>query len=571
MKTADDLRDILKKIDGKGYKAYRDIEGEYDFDGFILYVDRAQGDPFGSPSRVRARVSLGTAGFPRDSYHGRSRETALRDFIARAFCSAIDRFCSESRGSGMSGIITMHRPGQEILERSSVVLVPDYVEARFGMRLPAFGRKVAGRHAKAMLFEELPQIVSSSMNFSNLDSDSLYRHVETCEDADALRHEIEGLGCVSFVAEGSVLPRASGVDPRPMRSEEAVPFRSPESMKMDIELPNRGQITGMGIKRGVTIIVGGGYHGKSTLLKAIEHGVYNHIPGDGREFVVTSANAVKIRAEDGRRIEKVDISPFLSNLPFGKDTSAFSTDEASESTSQAANIIEAIESGADVLLIDKDTSATNFMIHDCRMQAIVSKNIEPITPFIDRVRSLLYDKRISTIIVIGGSGDYFNVADQVIRMNEYKPEEVTEEARKVAVGIPTGRETEGGGCFGRVRERIPIADSIDPSKGRRDVKISARGLRTISYGRNTIDLSAVEQIVDPCQTEAIADAIEYARKRMNSNKTLREVVSLVMMQIGMSGLDVIGGKVVSGDYAEFRSLELAAAINRLRTLIVEQK
>jgi predicted ABC-class ATPase len=570
MKSAEDLRNILKRIDGKGYKAYRDIEGEYTFDAFVLCIDRAQGDPFASPSRVRVRVSMDTAGFPTDSYSGRSRETALRDFIARAFCDDAGKLSKGNRGSGKSGTISMRRPGQEILERSSVVIAPDYVEARFGMGLPAFGRKVAGSHAEAMFFEELPEIVNSSMLFSSLDRDRLYRHVETCEDADALRREIEGLGCVSFVAEGSILPRISGVDPRPMQREEAVPFRSPESMKMDIELPNREQITGMGIKKGVTLIVGGGYHGKSTLLRAIEHGVYNHIPGDGREFVVSNANAVKIRAEDGRRIEKVDISPFISNLPFGKDTTAFSTEEASGSTSQAANIIEAVEAGADVLLIDEDTSATNFMIRDHRMQALVSKDSEPITPFIDRVRSLNSEKRVSTILVIGGSGDYFDVADQVIRMNEYVPDEVTEEARKVAAEIPTGRESEGG-SFGKVTERVPLAESLDPSKGRRDVKISARGLHTISYGRHMIDLSSVEQIVDPCQTEAIADAIEYARMRMNGKKTLREVASLVMMQIGMSGLDVIGGKIVSGDYAEFRSLELAAALNRLRTLKVQQK
>jgi len=567
MTNADDLRNILKRIDGKGYKAYRDIEGEYAYDGFVLYIDRAQGDPFASPSRVRVRVSTDTAGFPADSYSGGSRETALRDFIARAFCDSAGKFSKGNRGSGKSGVISMRRPGQEILERSSVVITSDYVEARFAMGLPAFGRKVAGRHAEAMFFEELPEIINSSMLFPSLDRDRLYRHVETCEDADALRREIEGLGCVSFVAEGSILPRVSGVDPRPMNREEAVPFRSPESMKIDIDLPNRGQITGMGIKKGVTLIVGGGYHGKSTLLRAIEHGVYNHIPGDGREFVVTNPNAVKIRAEDGRRIEKVDISPFISNLPFGKDTTAFSTEEASGSTSQAANIMEAVEAGADVLLIDEDTSATNFMIRDHRMQALVSKDSEPITPFIDRVRSLSSEKRVSTVLVIGGSGDYFDVADQVIRMKEYVPDEVTEEARKVAAEIPTGREPEGG-SFGRVTERIPLAESLDPSKGKRDVKISARGLHTISYGRHTIDLSSVEQIVDPCQTEAIAEAIEYARSRMNGEKTLREVVSMVMMQIGMSGFDVIGGKIVSGAYAEFRSLELAAAINRLRTLKV---
>ncbi|HVY55125.1 MAG TPA: ABC-ATPase domain-containing protein, partial [Thermodesulfobacteriota bacterium] len=421
MKTAHDLREALIAIDGRGYASYKDLAGEYGFDDFILYIDRVQGDPFASPSRVRARVYQDIAGFPKDTYSSKSRETALRDFIARAFNRACERFSLGNRGSGKSGLITMSAPGQEILERSSVVMTHLYAEARFGIGLPAFGRTVAGKHAQAMFFEELPRIVRFSMIFGNLDEDALYEHIETAEDADFLRNEIEGLGCVSFIADGSILPRASGIDPRPMSAGDAVPFLSPPTLRMDVELPNRGQITGMGIPKGITLIVGGGYHGKSTLLEAVSEGIYNHVPGDGREFVVTNPNAVRIRAEDGRRIEKVDISPFISNLPFGKDTKSFSTEDAGGSTSQAANILESLEAGAHALLIDEDTSATNFMIRDHRMQELVSKDREPITPFIDMVRSLYTDQRVSTVLVMGGSGDYFDVADHVISMTEYKP------------------------------------------------------------------------------------------------------------------------------------------------------
>lgn len=570
MKTAHDLRDALRIIDGRGYPAYRDIAGGYGFDDFVFYIDRVQGDPFASPSRVRVRVYQDTAGFPKDTYSGKTREIALRDFIARAFNSASEKFSLGNRGSGKSGLISMSRPGQQILERSSVVVTHMYAEARFGMGLPAFGRSVAGKHAEAMFFEELPKIVRFSMIFGNLDEDALYEHIETAEDADFLRNEIEGLGCVSFIAEGSILPRASGIDPGPMSEDEAVPFESPPSLKMDVELPNRGQISGMGIPKGVTLIVGGGYHGKSTLLEAVSEGIYNHIPGDGREFVVTNPNAVRIRAEDGRRIEKVDISPFISNLPYGKDTRSFSTEDASGSTSQAANILESLEAGAHVLLIDEDTSATNFMIRDHRMQELVSKDREPITPYIDTVRSLYTDQRVSTVLVMGGSGDYFDVADHVICMIEYKPANVTAEALEIARRFPSERKKEGGGPLGRVTDRIPLAGSFDPRKGKKDVKISAKSLQSISFGRQKIDLHAVEQLVDICQTAAIGDAIEYARRYMDGKRTLREVASLVMMDIARDGLDVIGTRI-SGGYAEFRKIELAAAINRLRTLQVEQK
>ncbi len=570
MKTAQDLREALRIIDGRGYASYKDIAGEYGFDDFILYIDRVQGDPFASPSRVRVRVYQDIAGFPKDTYTGKSRETALRDYLARAFNAAAERFSLGNRGSGGSGLITMSMPGQEILERSSVVFTHLYAEARFGMGLPAFGRTVAGKHAHAMFFEELPKIVRFSLIFGNLDGGALYRHIETAEDADFLRNEIEGLGCVSFIAEGSVLPRASGVDPGPMSADEAIPFESPPSLRMDVELPNRGQITGMGIPKGVTLIVGGGYHGKSTLLEAVSEGIYNHVPGDGREFVVTNPNAVRIRAEDGRRIEKVDISPFISNLPYGKDTNSFSTEDASGSTSQAANILESLEAGAHVMLIDEDTSATNFMIRDHRMQELVSKDREPITPFIDMVRSLYTDQRVSTVLVMGGSGDYFDVADHVICMTDYKSSDVTSEALGIAKRFASERKKEGGGPLGRVTDRIPLSGSLDPRKGKKDVKISAKGLRSIHYGRQKIDLHAVEQLTDVCQTAAIGDAIEYARRYMDGKRTLREITSLVMMDIARDGLDVIGIRI-SGGYAEFRKIELAAAINRLRTLEVEQK
>jgi predicted ABC-class ATPase len=355
-----------------------------------------------------------------------------------------------------------------------------------------------------------------------------------------------------------------------MAESDALPFESPHSLKMDVELPNRGQISGMGIPKGVTLIVGGGYHGKSTLLKAISEGIYNHVPGDGREFVVTNPNAVRIRAEDGRRIEKVDISPFISNLPYGKDTRSFSTEDASGSTSQAANIVEALEAGAQALLIDEDTSATNFMIRDHRMQELVSKDREPITPYIDMVRSLYTDQSVSTVLVMGGSGDYFDAADRVVCMTEYKPSDVTAEALSVASRFPSERKKEEGGTLGRVTERIPLSESFDPRKGKKDVKISAKSLRSISFGRHKIDLHALEQLVDLCQTRAIGDAIEYARRYMDGKRTLREVTSLVMMDIARDSLDAISPRI-SGGYAEFRKIDLAAAINRLRTLEVRQK
>jgi len=570
MQDRDRLSKQCLRIDGRGYPAYKDIRGSYSCDSWTLFIDHVQGDPFAAPSRVRVRVPLESAGFPDDTHGNRSREIAMCDFLARSFDDACRRIPKGTRGSGKSGRIEIDRPGQEILETSAVLIRDDAVEARFTVGLPAFGRKIAGVQAERMLCEEVPAIVNESLFFSACDRNALFRHIETAEDADALRDQLADHGLAAFVADGSILPRRSGIDQRPMEGAQVVEFESAESLRVTLDTPNTGPVSGMGVPDGVTLIVGGGYHGKSTLLSAIERGIYNHIPGDGREFVVSRPDTVKIRAEDGRRIERDNISPFITNLPFGIDTTAFSSEDASGSTSQAANIVEALEAGTDLLLIDEDTSATNFMIRDHRMQELVAKVHEPITPFIDRVRELYTAKGVSTIMVIGGSGDYFDVADCVICMLDYRPRDATTRARSIAEKYRSERAFEGGDGFGEVQERCPVPGSFDPSRGKRPVKITARGRSTISFGTSTIDLSAVSQLVHPGQTRAIGDAILYATRYMDGSTPLAQVLDRVMDDIRDRGLDAIR-KGFAGDHAAFRRHELAAAINRLRTLSVRPK
>ncbi len=567
-RTITDLETLLLRLDGKGYKAYKGVEGVYRTPNFTLFIDHVQSDPFAPPSRIRVQIEHRKAGFPPDTYSTKSRRIALADFLTRQFAAAAEKV-EERMGTGHSGLIAIDRPGQEILERTSVVLTEEYIEARFVVGLPARGRRILGKEAAGLLCRKVPKVVEEALFFHKLDRRSLYLHILTAEDADWLREQLPKRGLVAFVADGSILPRRSGIDDRPLPKEKAIPFRSPESLKVEFHLPNRGLIKGMGIPEGVTLIVGGGYHGKSTLLNAIQLGVYNHIPGDGREFVVTIPSAVKIRAEDGRRIEKVDISPFISNLPFGQDTTHFCTENASGSTSQAANIIEALEAGAKLLLLDEDTSATNFMVRDHRMQELISKDKEPITPFIDKVRQLYNEYGVSTILVMGGSGDYFDVADTVIAMIEYRPCDVTAEAKAIAEKYKAERKNEGGESFGRIKPRIPLAWSLDPSKGKYEVKITAKGTRAIVFGRHEIDLSAVEQLVHPGQLHAIGQALYYARERyMDGRRTVAEILKLVMEDIERAGLDVLDPRLM-GHYAIFRPQELAAALNRLRTLKVK--
>lgn len=569
MKTSSELLEQLKRLDGRGYKAYKDIKGEYQYDKFRLIVDHVQGDPFADPSRLRARIPHDVAQIPRDAWSSKSREVGLRDFLAREFCAASRKIAKGARGSGKGGRIEMPRPGQEILERSSVLVSDSFIELRFRVGLPAFGRRIAGKDAVEMFRDELPKIVDESISWENLPRDEAWRHIYTNEDADLLRQRLSERGFVAFIADGALLPRASGIDPRPLSADEVVRFEAPDDLRESFTLPNAGEITGMGVSEGITLIVGGGYHGKSTMLESIENGVYNHIPGDGREQVVAVESAVKIRAEDGRRVERVNISPFIDNLPLNRDTKAFRSEDASGSTSQAANIIEALEVGASVLLMDEDTSATNFMIRDGRMQKLIAKSREPITPFIDRVRQLYDELGVSTVLVIGGAGDYFDVADTVIGMDEYRPQVMTDQAKKIAAAHRDDRLVEARGSFGSVVARAPLAESIDPSRGRRESNITARGRDRIDFGRFEIDLRGVSQIVDTAQTRAIGDAIAAARAYMGEGVAVRDLAEEILKRISTDGFDHLTG-YPDGEWAAFRTLEFAAAINRLRSLEVNQ-
>jgi len=561
------LRRILRRLDGRGYGAYKDLRGEmFRFSAFTLHIDHVQGDPFAAPSRFRIRIPYARTGLPSWARTPEVREVALRDWILRRLHRTARRFALHE-GSGKSGWIGVDPPGQEILERSGCVLEGEVVEIRFFVGLPARGRRILGRVAETLLVEQLPRWVEEAVVYRPALERELRQHVEVYEDHRALQAILEERGWVAFVADGSVLPRRSGVDETPLPSPPAVPWISPSELAETVTLPNAGEVRGTALPRGVILIVGGGFHGKSTLLRALERGVYAHIPGDGRERVATDPTAVKIRAEDGRSVAGVDLSPFIGDLPGGISTRNFSTQNASGSTSQAANILEALEAGARVLLLDEDTSATNFMIRDRRMQALIARDREPITPFIDRVRELFDTFGVSTVLVMGGSGDYLEVADRVIAMDAYRPRDVTEAAREVVARFPTGRQREIPAPLQRLRERVPLPESLDFRKGRREVYLKARGVHTLQLGTQAVDLRAVAQLVEDGQVRAIADALLWlARHRMDGKRTLRALLEDVEALLAREGLDALSGR--AADRVRFRPVDLAAALNRLRTLRV---
>ena len=563
------LRNKLVEIDRKGYKAYKEITGTYKGDDYLLHIDYVQPDPFANPSRIRVELPKDVTKYKEEWYNLKHRRIAFEDFLTRQMVIKLKGFKQDRSGTGKSGLIFIDRPGQEVLERTSVKVGSKGVEVRLSIGLPARGRTILGSNAEELLCRVIPSLVKDAL--LKFDERLLMKHLFLSDNQNAIRNFLRDNNYVCFIGNNSILPRESGISDLPLKNGRAVPFHSPSSLEIEIPLPDGSSIKGMGIPEGVTLIVGGGYHGKSTLLNAIERGVYNHIPGDGREYVITNDTAFKIRAEDGRRIEKVNISPFINNLPFDKDTTKFSTEDASGSTSQAANIIEALEAGCKVLLIDEDTSATNFMIRDARMQQLVSKDKEPITPFIDRVRQLYEEHKVSTILVIGGSGDYFDVADNVIMMDEYIPFDVTLKAKEISNSIKNMRKSQIDDNFNYITPRYIKKQGLNPLADKKE-KVDTKGLHTIIYGTGIINLSFVEQLVDESQTRSIAYMIRYIHnKLLKDSAPLHDVIDMLYRDIDEKGLDIISpyfGKH-PGDLALPRKLELSAAINRMRSLQVK--
>lgn len=565
MKTAEDLRQLLERIDHRGYPAYKDTKGAYQFGKYILCIDHVQGDPFASPSKLHVQVPGRTAGIPSGFYDSKCKKTAVCDRLLRNFAKQIEQYSFQAHGSGKSGIIQVTRCGQEVLERTACEIEEKTgdVIVRFEVGFPARGRTIQAGELVKILYRFLPVCVEKALYYKNLDQKALREATELAVDQEYIRGRLEQEDLVAFIADGSVLPRESGISERPMKG--AVPFVSPQSMQVTMTLPYKGKITGMGIRRGITLIVGGGYHGKSTLLKALERGVYPHIAGDGREYVITGAAAVKIRAEDGRSIRHTDISMFIKDLPNGKDTGAFDTEDASGSTSQAANVVEAMEAGASTFLIDEDTSATNFMVRDELMQQVIHRDKEPITPFIERVQELCETYGISTVLVAGSSGAYFQIADQIIQMDQYVPKEITELAKKAAAGYPAlkfpEKRPEKPSFDRKIRKNVGIRQ-----KGR--VKLKTIGRDAVMIGHETIDLRYVEQLVDGEQLNTLGQVVRYLEEEVfDGKKTLKQAIQQAREVLEKKGLaGICEGNTVPGNLAMPRVQEIFACMNRYRKL-----
>ena len=563
MKSSAELKKDILAMDHRGYPGYKGLRGRYQFKDHVLSIDHVQGDPFASPSHLSVHVDGHKAGFPKDYYQDDISRITLQDHLTRCFGKALAPFSFKAKGSGKSGLLSVSYCGQQVLERTACEVSADgSVTVRFEAGFPANGRSVNAGELVKMLFQFVPEAAQIALFYDRLNKNALKAAIELARDQQFIREHLSEQGLAAFLADGSVLPRESGISDRPMKG--AVPFQSPAACKVTVTLPYHGPITGMGIKKGITLFVGGGYHGKSTILQALEMGVYNHIAGDGREYVITDPSAWKLRAEDGRSISHTDISPFINHLPNKKDTVHFSTEDASGSTSQAANLMEAVESGSKLLLIDEDTSATNFMIRDELMQKVICREEEPITPFIERVRSMYDDLGVSSIIVAGSSGSFFQIADTIIQMKEYIPYDITERAREAAASYPALKQ----------QEHFPASDNMRAPKANQALKKDPRlkmktmGTNEMLLAKDAIELRYLEQLVDPEQTNALAYALKYLElNRMNGARKVPQLLVDIEALTASKGLSALYDKeYVRSGLAMPRRQEIAACLNRYRKL-----
>lgn len=580
MKNSEELRQQLRSINRKSYPAYKGLKGLYHFGNYILSIDHVQGDPFASPSHVSIQISHRDAGFPDEYYKDTLTKTTLCDYLTRQFEKQVSQYSFRAKGSGKSGLLTVSHCGQEILSRTSCEITEKGITARFFVGFPANGRTINATELEKILFDFLPVCIQKSFFYSSLNAKELQNYIELAEDQEFIRQMLPAKNLCAFIADGSILPRESGISSRPMKA--SVPFTSPDSLRISMELPHKGKITGMGIPKGITLIVGGGYHGKSTLLNALELGVYNHIPGDGREYVITDATAVKLRSEDGRFIKDVDISMFINDLPNKKDTRCFSTLDASGSTSQAAGIVESIEAGSHLFLLDEDTSATNFMVRDAFMQQVIQREKEPITPFLERAEDLYKKAGISTILVAGSSGAFFHIADTIIQMDNYVPKDITASVKKLCSQYPLpavsvtdfqlphshrimSRPAESSNRL-RHNNRGNHSDSGAAKPERLKTRIS--GTDGFSLGRQEIDLRYTEQLIDAEQTAALGLLLKYAVEHLaDGRRTLPEIVQFLWKNLSLHGLSFFTeNQKISCGYATPRIQEIYACLNRYRGL-----
>ena len=529
------LRTKLTRFNKCKYNLYYGLLGDYHFENFSLRIDHVQADPFAPPSKITIMVPFKNTEFDPSLIENPVRQYSFCDAVARLFAKYIRTYTKDDKGSGNGGFCGIRYGMQKVIEGNSVIINGENIELKILAGLPAFGRTIAGPEALEFLIKELPALIEKSLIKVKSENEELLKSVQLTERQHWMREECYKKGLVAFVANGSILARASSINDKPMSHQKAKSFESPKELECELSLPDGFKIRGMGVPKGITLIAGGGFHGKSTLLSAISHAIYDHILEDGREYCVTDESAFFLRAEEGRFIEGVDISPFIHNLPEYKSSIFFQTENASGSSSQAANLIEALEMNSKLILIDEDISATNFLVRDFRMRALVPDYKETITPLIAHMKNLKA-QGVSLIMVTGALGDFMNIADRVIVADNYEYKDQTEVAKKIMRSHPL--EELKAKSFAITPNRIIEGESIS-FLGKKGMSFIEGEQGLIKFGRDTIDLRTYNHLYDYSQYGTIAALLAYAKEKKYFDKSPQNVWNLVAKDIDEQGWEIL--------------------------------
>lgn len=493
----------IRSLDGKNYGLYKSLADKtWDFGDFSLEFLHVQGDPYAPASRVMIKSSLQMLGYPSEWGNSFERRLALADFLLRRMSNVV-----KEKYPDRDAAVIFDVPGPEMLVRSSLWIDNGELRACLQVKLPGEGRKIQAESAAEILTMVLPDLVSASLyNDGAKRSEGvpagLLASYKVIADRKAILSELDVRGLCAFVPDGAILPRASGMSNAPL--ETAIPFEAPEGLAVTLDV-NGQRVRGMGIPKGITVITGGAFHGKSTLLQALTSAVYPHIPGDGREGIVVDESALRVGVEDGRSVRGTDLSLFVRDLPGGVSTKSFTTSCASGSTSEAANLLEAMEVGARTFLIDEDSSAVNFLIRDVRVRKLLGDEREPLIPLTDRIREICYGSessecsaRVSFILVAGACGDYLDLADHIIVMANYKAEYVK---GAKALQPDGGRKALSPFEMPKIRTFVeyvyPLKDSVRPTSSvERQVKVKLSGDSVVQIGFLLSDTSRLVTLFD---------------------------------------------------------------------------
>ncbi len=569
MKDKQEFYQLLADIDGKDFSEYASIIGDFDFSRYVVKFNRIPAEGEGTTVLFVVRVPQMVAEFPPHLTNTPIRRTALEDLLTRRMADAI----GQASGYDAEGVsrrrISIAVPGQKILPRSALVVADEFVEARLTCNLPARNGRILGSEARDVFFRELPAVVNASLIYCNLDEREVEQFVDLMEDADAVRQALPTRGMISFVAEGAQLTRSDRSDlPDAVRNQV---IQVPESLRLTVEVPNAGNLRGLGIPSGITVILGDAYSGRPELMKALAAGIYNHVPGDGREHVVSMPDTVYVAAEDRRSVQRVDISAFVRENPAGRDVKQYTTSHADPCAAQAAATAEALEIGARALLFDEADSNSGFLCLDSRLKGLSSSADVHFIPLSARARQIADELGVS-LVVAGASSvtEFIPVADTVLRIDNFKISDVTREAKQLAIQMNDLQADRADVAGLAERSRWVVPSSIDPSQGRHDAVIEAASTELLHFGGCDLDLRGIVQLADAHQTSTIGLVLYYAKTRyMDEGRPIREILDLVDRDLSTEGLECLS-RELRGDLARPRRYEIAAALNRLPTLRISR-